>query len=102
MKLERQDVLRVAELANLQLTEDEITSFGRQLSDILTYISKLNELDTSATPPMAQVMAAGASPNPTVREDAARECRTAAEILPGAPDASGPYFRVPKVVERSE
>ncbi len=55
MKITREDVLRVAELAHLELSEAEIEMFSRQLDSILTYVEKLNELDTSSVEPMAQV-----------------------------------------------
>ena len=60
MKVTREDVLRVAELAHLELSEAELDAFGRHLDSILTYSDKLNELDTSGVEPMAQVLPPGA------------------------------------------
>jgi aspartyl-tRNA(Asn)/glutamyl-tRNA(Gln) amidotransferase subunit C len=106
VKIKREDVLRVAELAHLALDEAEIEMYARQLDSILSYVEKLNELDTAAVEPMAQVLAgAGEEANPAAREDEVRAGGTttpgcAEEVLSRAPDAAPPYFRVPKVIER--
>ncbi len=100
MKISREDVLHVAELAHLELTEAEVETFQRQLDSILTYMEKLNELDTSRVEPMAQVLAGDASESPALRDDSPKPCDVAEEVLRGAPDPSAPYFRVPKVIER--
>ncbi len=101
MKITREDVLRVAELAYLELSEAEVATFQSQLDHILEYVGKLNELDTSNVEPMAQVLtteagAAGAA----LREDVVIPCQVAEEVLAQAPDAKAHYFRVPKVIER--
>ena len=105
MKITREDVLRVAELAHLELTEAEIEMFSRQLDSILTYVEKLNELDTTNVEPMTQVTPAAASgPGAVVgtplREDTPVPCDVAGDVLAGAPDPSPPYFRVPRIIER--
>ncbi len=100
MKISREDVLRTAELAYLDLSEAELETFRKQLDSILEYIGKLNELDTSKVEPMAQVLASGQAADATLRGDAAEACATAAEVLAQAPDPRPPYFRVPKVIER--
>ena len=101
MKISREDVLRVAELAHLELSAEEVETFRGQLDEILTYIEKLNELDTANVEPMAQVLSAEASAgNPALREDKEIACNVAKDVFAGAPDPSPPYFRVPKVVDR--
>ena len=105
MKITREDVLRVAELAHLDLSEAEIEMFSRQLDSILTYVEKLNELDTGNVEPMAQVTPAAApghaaSAGTPLREDQPAPCAIIGEVLAGAPDPSPPYFRVPRVIER--
>lgn len=100
MKITREDVLRVAELANLDFSEAEIETFGQQLGSILTFCEKLNELDTSGVEPMAQVLTGAAEDMPQLREDAARDAGIVEDVLRIAPDPSAPYFRVPKVIER--
>jgi aspartyl-tRNA(Asn)/glutamyl-tRNA(Gln) amidotransferase subunit C len=105
MKITREDVLRVAELAHLDLTESEIEMFSRQLDSILTYVEKLNELDTSSVEPMAYVAppaasGQGAAAGTPLRQDEPAPCDVVGDVLAGAPDASPPYFRVPRVIER--
>jgi aspartyl-tRNA(Asn)/glutamyl-tRNA(Gln) amidotransferase subunit C len=102
MKLTREQVLHVAALAHLELSEAEVQAMSRDLSEILSYIEKLNELDTAQVEPLAQVLAEGAGENPSLRADDPLDCGTARELLPAAPEATPPYFRVPKVIERGE
>lgn len=100
MKISREDVERVAELAYLDLSEAELESYRNQLDDILEYIGKLDELDTSRVEPMAQVLADDQSADATLREDVVVPCSVAGDVLKQAPDPEAPYFRVPKVIER--
>jgi aspartyl-tRNA(Asn)/glutamyl-tRNA(Gln) amidotransferase subunit C len=100
MKISRDDVLRVADLAYLDLSESELETYRNQIDDILEYIGKLNELDTANVEPMAQVLADDQTADATLREDVVVPCAVAAEILKQAPDPEPPYFRVPKVIER--
>jgi aspartyl-tRNA(Asn)/glutamyl-tRNA(Gln) amidotransferase subunit C len=100
MKISLEDVLRVAELAYLDLSADELEKYRAQVDEILEYIGKLNELDTTDVEPMAQVLTSDQSADATVREDLVVPCAVAEEVLHHAPDAEPPYFRVPKVIER--
>lgn len=99
MKISREDVLKVAALANLELTDAEVETYRGQLDDILTYIDKLNEVDTSLVEPMAQVVA-GPADDSALREDVVARCDVIIEVLSGAPDPEAPYFRVPRVIEK--
>lgn len=100
MKITREDVVRVAELAYLDLSESELETYRRQIDEILEYIGKLNELDTSAVEPMAQVLAGDQLADATMREDLVVPCAVAHDVMIQAPDPEPPYFRVPKVIER--
>jgi aspartyl-tRNA(Asn)/glutamyl-tRNA(Gln) amidotransferase subunit C len=110
MKITHEDVSRVAELAHLELSSDEIELYRNQLDEILSYVEKLQELDVSAVEPMAHLergaaidaSATGHWPGDAgfLRPDKLRDCHTAEEILETAPDAVKPFFRVPKVIER--
>jgi aspartyl-tRNA(Asn)/glutamyl-tRNA(Gln) amidotransferase subunit C len=100
MKITREDVLRVADLAYLDLSESELETYRKQIDEILEYIGKLNELDTGSVEPMAQVLADDQTADATLREDVVVPCQVAPEILKQAPDPEPPYFRVPKVIER--
>jgi len=112
MKVTEKDVAYVADLANLDLTDEERKGMLRDLNSILDYIDRLNELDTADVPPMAQVSDrygvdeakqgserfAYAS-----REDVLEGLRKSLphdEALANAPDADEDFFRVPKVIER--
>ncbi len=100
MKISREDVLRVAELAYLDLSEAELETYRKQIDEILEYIGKLNELDTTKVEPMAQVLSDDQTADATLRADVILPCHVAAEVLKQAPDPAPPYFRVPKVIER--
>jgi aspartyl-tRNA(Asn)/glutamyl-tRNA(Gln) amidotransferase subunit C len=100
MKITRQDVLRVADLAYLDLSDSELETYRKQIDEILEYAGKLNELDTTNVEPMAQVLADDQAADATLREDVVIPCQVAPEILKQAPDPEPPYFRVPKVIER--
>jgi aspartyl-tRNA(Asn)/glutamyl-tRNA(Gln) amidotransferase subunit C len=100
LKISREEIVRVADLAYLDLSEDELETYRAQVDEILEYIGKLNELDTTSVEPMAQVLADDQSADATLREDIVVSCKVAAEILKQAPDPDPPYFRVPKVIER--
>src|SRR5712671_830333 len=100
MKISREDVIRVADLAYLDLTEAELETYRAQIDEILEYIGKLNELDTANVEPMAQVLADDQAADATLREDIVVPCAVAEDILKQAPDPEPPYFRVAKVIER--
>ena len=95
------DVERVAELANLELTADEITHMVKDLNSILDYVAELNELDTSALAPLAQISElADASLAGPMREDVPRPSLPRAIVTAQAPESDGAFFKVPKVIER--
>ncbi|MBZ5529132.1 MAG: Asp-tRNA(Asn)/Glu-tRNA(Gln) amidotransferase subunit GatC [Acidobacteriia bacterium] len=100
MKISREEVLRVAELAYLELSEAEIETYRAQMDDILEYVGKLNELDTTTVEPMTQVLSSDQAADATVREDTVVVSDVAATVLKYAPDPEAPYFRVPRVIEK--
>lgn len=112
MKVTEKDVSYVADLANLELTETERARMVRDLNSILDYIDRLNQLDTSNIPPMAQTsdrfgvdQAKQGSERfaYATRDDVMNGLRKSLphdQALANAPDADGAYFRVPKVIER--
>ncbi len=99
MALTEKDVRYVAELAHLELAEDEVKKFLPQLDSILEYMQKLNELDTAAVAPMAQVTYPAAE-NPALRRDRPRPTFRQDEALGNAPERAADYFKVPRVIER--
>lgn len=112
MKVTEKDVAYVADLSNLELTEEERTHMVRDLNSILGYIDMLNRLDTENVEPMAQVSdrygvdtskAESERFTYASREDilfGLRPSLTNAEALADAPDAGENFFKVPKVIER--
>jgi aspartyl-tRNA(Asn)/glutamyl-tRNA(Gln) amidotransferase subunit C len=99
-----EDVLRVAELANLALTADEMPRMARDLNAILGHIAQLNELDTEGVPAMAQVgEMLGLTPaahGEDLRVDTIRPSLDRAAVMAEAPESDGRFFKVPKVIER--
>jgi len=99
MKITPEEVRRVAELANLALSDAEIVRMSRDLDGILTHIDKLNELNTTGIEPMAQVLYE-AGETATLREDRERPTLGNAEAMRNAPLSGAGYYKVPKVIER--
>ncbi len=103
-----EQVLRVAELAQLELREDEQQEMLRDLNAILGHVAQLNELDTRDVPPMTQVhvvLSDAASDGAldagnVLRDDSVRPSLDRARVMATAPDTDGTYFKVPKVIER--
>lgn len=98
------EVQHVAELANLQLTADELPAMARNLDAMLGYIEQLGELDTADVPAMAQVAEAlGMTPalaGETLRQDQVKPSVDRAAVMAEAPETNGAFFKVPKVIER--
>lgn len=99
MKITEQEVRRIAELANLALTEEEIVRMTADMDGILTHIDQLNALDTSKVEPMAQVLY-DAEETATLREDIERKPLGNADALANAPVSGQGYFKVPLVIEK--
>ncbi|MGA3089129.1 MAG: Asp-tRNA(Asn)/Glu-tRNA(Gln) amidotransferase subunit GatC [Terriglobales bacterium] len=113
MKVTDKDVAYVADLANLELTEEESSRMLRDLNSILEYVARLGELDTDEVAPMAQVSDRyGVDQSRqgsdrfayAIREDVKdglRESLPHEDAVKNAPDTDGVFFEVPKVIERS-
>jgi len=112
VKVTDKDVAYVADLANLELTEEERARMLRDLNSILEYIQRLNELETDDVAPMAQVSDRyGVDESRqgsdrfayAIREDVRdglRESLPQDAAVKNAPDTDGTFFEVPKVIER--
>ncbi|MBM3695825.1 MAG: Asp-tRNA(Asn)/Glu-tRNA(Gln) amidotransferase subunit GatC [Actinobacteria bacterium] len=89
------DIAKVARLARLALTPDEMEAYGAQLGAILEHAASLQALDIQGVPPTAH-------PLPmlnALRPDEVEETLEREEVLAQAPDRDGPYFRVPPFME---
>jgi len=95
MKLTREDVLHIALLARLGLTETEVGEFREQLSNILENFEILQQVDTTDIPPTAQSIAL----QNIVRDDEVAASLPQSQILANAPQKEGEFFRVKAVLE---
>ncbi len=99
MKITEKEVRRIAHLANLELSEDAIAQYSKDMEQILTYVDKLNELNTDDVEPMTQVIYDG-SETSTMRADTLGPSFEQDKALREAPLAGAGHFKVPKVIER--
>ncbi len=91
MTISRDEILHVARLARLELSDDEVERFGSQLSAILDAVSKVSELDLDGVPPTShplEIQNAWA-------EDSPHECLSVEDALANAPAREGDLFKVP-------
>ena len=95
MKITKQEVEHVAHLARLEFQEEEKEKFTHQLNNILTYMEKLNEVDTANVEPETHAI----SLQNAFRGDDVRASLPRDLSLANAPDEAGSCFRVPKVIE---
>jgi len=99
-----EEVRRVAELANLELTAEEEPRMQHDLNAILDYIAQLSEVDTTDVEPMAQVGAMLGAPTDfhgaALRVDEVRASIDRRAVMAAAPESDGRFFKVPKVIER--
>jgi aspartyl-tRNA(Asn)/glutamyl-tRNA(Gln) amidotransferase subunit C len=98
MPITRTDVEKIAELAKLELTGAETESFTEQLSAIIGYIDKLNELDARDADLMSHCPTADDDTDHARRDDQARPSLGQQLATENAPDAEAGYFKVPKVI----
>ncbi|MCL1885587.1 MAG: Asp-tRNA(Asn)/Glu-tRNA(Gln) amidotransferase subunit GatC [Dehalococcoidia bacterium] len=95
MKLDREEVMHIAALAKLGMTEEDVSTFSVQLSEILESFEVLNSVDTTGVPPTAQ-------PNSlcnVMREDAVTPSLSSCDVLANAPRKDGEFFRIHAVLE---
>ena len=94
-QLDETQVRHVAKLARLDLTDDEVARFSTQLSAILGYVEKLNELDTDSVEPLAHCLPI----HNVLREDVVTESLDTALALKNAPQHFETFFKVPKILD---
>lgn len=93
--IDEAQVRHVAKLARLDLTGDEVATFSAQLSAILDYIQKLNELDTAGVEPLAHCLPV----SNVFREDEVKTSLKPEAALANAPDRDEQFFKVPKILD---
>lgn len=94
-KIDEAQVRKVAKLSRLELTEAEVEEFTGQLSAILDYVEKMNELDTDNVEPLAHCLPI----SNVLREDCAKESIGVEKALANAPQRDGNFFKVPKILD---
>ncbi len=94
-KIDKTQVRKVAKLSRLELTEPEVEEFTGQLSAILDYVEKMNELDTTDIEPLAHCLPI----SNVLREDCARESLGTEKVLANAPQRDEEFFKVPKILD---
>ena len=94
MKLSKNEVEHVANLARLNLSDEELETMTGQLDNILSYVDKLEELDTTDITPTTHVF----SVSNAFREDVVKESLDQSEAVKNGPEQNGEFFQVPKVI----
>jgi aspartyl-tRNA(Asn)/glutamyl-tRNA(Gln) amidotransferase subunit C len=95
MKLSREEVIHIAALARMGISEEEIEKAREQLSDILENFEVLKEIDTTDVPPTAQSI----NLQNVMRDDIPRDSLSQEQILANAPDREGKLFKLRPVLE---
>ncbi len=95
MSLSREEVIHIARLARLELSNDEIERYQQQLSSILEYADRLKTLDTSKIPPTSSVLPARSR----FRDDVPSESLSPADVIKNAPQSEKDQFKVPPALE---
>jgi len=94
-RITKEEIAHIAMLARLRLSEEEESLFGAQLSSILDYMEKLNELDTTDVEPTSHVLPL----SNVIREDIPGQSIPRDEVLVNAPEHTEKFYRVPKIIE---
>lgn len=94
MKISKKEVEHVANLARLNLSADELETMTGQLDNILSYVDKIEELDTSNITPTTHVF----SVTNAFRDDVVKESLTQEEAVKNGSEQNGSFFQVPKVI----
>ncbi len=92
------DIRKIAKLAHLEISEEEVALYTPQMVDIVKYVEQLNELDTDNIEPMLGGLTAEGEATKTIREDAVADSLGQKAALSQAPSAVAGHFQVPKVL----
>ena len=98
MPLEEKDIAKVAQLAHLELDDEELKVFGSQMAEIITYVEQLNQLDTANVLPALGGLTPEGERTDSSRDDEIVPSLGQKTALAEAPDPAEGHFRVPKVL----
>ncbi|HWS88784.1 MAG TPA: Asp-tRNA(Asn)/Glu-tRNA(Gln) amidotransferase subunit GatC [Pyrinomonadaceae bacterium] len=102
MPITESDIKKIAALAHLEITDEELRTLAPQVASIVAYVEQLNELDTSAVEPAIGGLTPEGERTAAAREDRTRPSLGQQLALEQAPAPSHGHFRVPKVIASSE
>ena len=98
MQIKESDIEKIAELAHLEITPDEVSMFTPQMTEIVTYVEQLNVLDTSNVEPSLGGLTPEGKATDTTRADEVLPSLGQKLALAEAPDPAAGHFRVPKIL----
>jgi len=98
MPINQSDIEKVAQLAHLELADEELKTFGPQIAEIVSYVEQLNEIDTSNVEPALGGLTPEGEKTDTTRNDGIEGSLGQKVALAEAPDPASGHFRVPKVL----
>jgi aspartyl-tRNA(Asn)/glutamyl-tRNA(Gln) amidotransferase subunit C len=98
MPITEADIIKIAQLAHLEITDDEIRAFTPQISDIVAYVEQLNELNTSNVEAATGGLTPEGELTDSSRDDVTRPSLGQKLALEQAPDGASGHFRVPKIL----
>lgn len=98
MPIEEKDIAKVAQLAHLELQEEELKVFGPQITEIIAYVEQLNQLDTANVTPALGGLTPEGEKTDSSRDDIIEGSLGQKTALAEAPDPASGHFRVPKVL----
>lgn len=98
MPINEADIKKIANLAHIEITDEELRVFGPQIADIVKYVEQLNAVDTKNVGPATGGLTPEGEATDSAREDEVRECLGQEVALAEAPDAASGHFRVPKIL----
>lgn len=98
MPINQSDIEKVAQLAHLELAEEELKTFGPQMAEIVSYVEQLNEIDTSNVEPALGGLTPEGEQTDASRNDEIQGSLGQKVALAEAPDPASGHFRVPKVL----
>ncbi len=95
MRITKDETVHIARLSRLSLSEGDIDTFSGQLNTMIEYVEQLNRLDTGGVEPTSHVLPL----NNVMRDDVQAASLPGDEALRNAPDSTGKFYRVPKIIE---
>ena len=98
MPITESDIKKIAQLAHLEITPEELRTFAPQIAEIVAYVEQLNALDTSAVEPSTGGLTPEGEQTDSSRDDAVQPSLGQRAALDQAPDPASGHFRVPKVL----